>query len=202
MRIRKGAAWLAAVGAICIHGTAHADGWWKHHVCARIGDGTITTSDGEPIELGFDEWGYDYQAHLFHGAYCDAARGGPCAPDGEGVTLTMKWNDAWLSNRDCDGDGHLDRHRGFKSYIGSGARIVNWMSGSYELDGQLCHWRQRTKIVAAPWDAELVDGMWIGDCDQQLGPVIWEEFIVVDRDLFDPCGGVDAEALSAAGEGE
>jgi hypothetical protein len=43
----------------------------------------------------------------------------------------MKWNDAWLANVDCDGDGLLDRHYGFGSYIGSGAWLTNHMWGSY-----------------------------------------------------------------------
>ena len=67
----------------------------------------------------------------------------------------MKWNDAWLSNQDCDADGLLDRHNGFASYIGSGAWLTNHQSGEYEEDGTVCKWNYFTKIVAAPANAVL-----------------------------------------------
>ena len=42
--------------------------------CTTIQDGTLLRSDGVLIETGFDEWGYNYQAHLFNGGYCEAYR--------------------------------------------------------------------------------------------------------------------------------
>jgi hypothetical protein len=57
--------------------------------------------------IGFDQYGYNYQAHLFRGRYCDKDRdlGGPDCD----ITLEMKWSDEWLSNKDCNGDNKLDR---------------------------------------------------------------------------------------------
>jgi hypothetical protein len=42
--------------------------------CTTIQDGTLLTSDGRVITTGYDEWGYNYQAHMFNGGYCDAYR--------------------------------------------------------------------------------------------------------------------------------
>jgi len=111
----------------------------------------------QPISPGYDDFGYNYQAHMFNGYYTNAYLGKEGRPPYEGdasayyqllvdredfdtiedaedymigehwnsdaarwdpnvwhwefrdVTLMMKWNDAWLSNKDCDG-GDLDRH--------------------------------------------------------------------------------------------
>lgn len=161
--------------------------------CTRIVDGEIYTSDGEPVTLGFDEYGYNYQAHLFRGSYCDASRGAACNPAYEGVQLTMWWNEAWLSNRDCTDDGELDRHLGFDSYRGSDAVLTQVIEGSYEQDGRTCRYRQRSVIRAAPLDAELIDGIWYDADGEELGEVIWEEFYVELRRLSDPCGGVEEE---------
>jgi hypothetical protein len=88
--------------------------------CVTIQEGPLFASTGELLTPGYDEFGYNYQAHMFNGRYCDADRvegGGPYCD----VDLMMKWNNAWLSNMDCVGDGKLDRHFGYPSYIGSGA---------------------------------------------------------------------------------
>jgi len=42
--------------------------------CTTIQDGTLQTTDGRVIETGYDQWGYNYQAHIFNGKYCDAYR--------------------------------------------------------------------------------------------------------------------------------
>lgn len=98
--------------------------------CATIKEGTITDATGNPIKLGYDTWGYNYQARMFNGWYDNASR--PAEPETSGDWLMMKWNDAWLSNKDCDGDNKLDRHYGFPSYIGSGAWLTNHAKGTYE----------------------------------------------------------------------
>ncbi|MBN1645909.1 hypothetical protein JW868_02610, partial [Candidatus Woesearchaeota archaeon] len=101
-------------------------------MCTTIQSGLLEASDGTIITTGFDEWGYNYEAHLFNGYYCDAYRDAAWCQDWAEDRLIMKWNDAWLSNKDCDGDSLLDRHYGFDSYIGSGAWLTNHQSGSYE----------------------------------------------------------------------
>jgi hypothetical protein len=157
--------------------------------CATIPSGTILNSLGEVILPGYDKWGYNYQAHMFNGTYCNAYRDAAwCQPYKDDV-LMMKWNDAWLSNMDCDGDGLLDRHYGFPSYIGSGAWLTNHMSGVYEQDGKECHWVYFTKIVAAPADAYKVGDVWYSSAGQEIGPDIWGDFAIIQEVNNDPCGG-------------
>jgi hypothetical protein len=156
--------------------------------CTTIQDGTLLTSDGEVITTGYDQFGYNYQAHMFNGRYCDYDRvlGGDYCD----VNLIMKWNDAWLANVDCDGDGLLDRHYGFDSYIGSGAWETNHQSGEYELDGQTCKWNYFVKIVAAPADATLNGGIWYAADGTEIGPVIWGQFAIIQQVENDPCAGI------------
>lgn len=158
--------------------------------CTDIQDGTLLTSNGELLTVGFDAWGYNYQAHLFNGYYCDAYRDAAwCQPYKED-RLEMKWNDAWLSNQDCDGDGLLDRHYGFSSYIGSGAWLTNHMSGEYDLDGEICNWNYFVKIVAAPADAVSAGGVWYNADGTEMGPVIWGEFAIIQEVSNDACAGL------------
>ena len=161
----------------------------KNEACTTIQDGTLKTSAGDLITTGYDEWGYNYQAKLFNGYYCDSYRDAAwCQPFKEDE-LSMKWNDAWLSNKDCDGDGKLDRHYGFSSYIGSGAWTTNHMKGTYEWEGRTCTWEYFTKIVAVPDDANLVSGVWYAADGTEIGPAIWGEFATIQSVYNDPCGG-------------
>lgn len=162
---------------------------WKESGCTKIQDGTLLTSDGNVITTGFDQWGYNYQGHIFNGGYCDAYRDAAWCQPYKDVDLIMKWNDAWLSNVDCDSDGLLDRHNGFDSYIGSGAWTTNHQSGSYEVDGQTCNWNYFVKIVAAPADAVSVDGIWYAADGTEIGPVIWGAFAIIQEVSNDPCTG-------------
>ena len=172
--------------------------------CTRIQDGDIYTSDGELIVLGYDEWGYNYQAHMFNGYYCDSYHDADWCQYLEDVELLMKWNDAWLSNKDCDGDELLDRHYGFDSYIGSGAWLTNHQSGTYEYDGKECQWIWFVKIVAVPEDATLVDGVWYDAGGNEIGPEEeeWGSFAIIQSVYNDPCGGYHGvEYLSPVGPG-
>jgi len=102
----------------------------------------------------------------------------------------MKWNDAWISNTDCDGDGKLDRHFGFECYIGSGAWETNHQSGEYEEDGKTCKWNYFVKIIAVPADAELVDGIWYNADGVEIGPEIWGSFAIIQHVENDLCAGI------------
>lgn len=161
-----------------------------HQKCTTIQDGILVNSAGETLYVGFDEWGYNYQAKLFNGFYCDAYRDAAWCQDYAEDKLQMKWNDAWLSNMDCDDDGLLDRHFGYDSYIGSGAWLTNHMSGEYVgADDEICSWNYFVKIVAAPSSAELVDGMWYLANGDELGPVIWGDFATILEVSNDSCAG-------------
>jgi hypothetical protein len=171
--------------------------------CTRIQDGTLLTSDEDVIMPGYDKWGYNYQAHMFNGYYCDAYRDAYWCQPYKDVKLIMKWNDAWLSNKDCDGDGLLDRHYGFDSYIGSGAWTTNHQEGTYlDDEGNECKWIYFVKIVAVPADAESVDGYWYDAEGTEIGPAIWGSFAVIQRVYNDPCSGATGlEYLSPVGPG-
>jgi len=154
------------------------------NTCTTIKDGTLLASNGDLLVLGYDEFGYNYQAHMFNGRYCDSDRviGGAFCD----VELMMKWNDAWLSNKDCDGDGALDRHYGFDSYIGSGAWVTNHQWG-YNDDGT--KWVYFVKIVAAPADAGNVGGIWFTADGTEIGPAIWGSFAIIQQVYNDKSTG-------------
>ena len=171
--------------------------------CESIQDGNIMNTLGAPVYTGFDQWGYNYQAHMFKGMYCDAYYDATWCQPYKDVKLMMKWNDAWLSNKDCDDDGLLDRHYGFDSYIGSGAWCTNHQSGTYiNDDGHECQWVYFIKIVAAPSDANNVGGIWYDADGNEIGPDEWGSFAVIQGIFNDPCGGAKAlEYLSPVGPG-
>ena len=155
-------------------------GLCQAYLCTTIQDGTLVTSAEELIDPGFDRWGYNYQAHMFNGKYCDSYRDAEWCWPYRDIDLIMKWNDAWLSNKDCDHDSLLDRHHGLGSYIGSGAWLTNHQKGTYqEIGGRKQRWEYFVKIVAAPADATLVGDTWFTADDTEIGGVIWGSFIVI-----------------------
>ncbi len=197
----------------------------KKDKCATIQGETILYSTGhylagEPLEVGFDIYGYNYQGKMFKGSYANTYLGGDGFPpylgdtdayiaanptiddlDSDGyniywywphrdVHLAMKWNDAWLSNKDCDGDHKLDRHYGHDSYIGSGAWITNHQSGDNWCGGEK-GWNYFVKIVAAPADAYKEGGYWYNVDGEEIGPVIWTSFAIIQQVDNDPCLGTN-----------
>ena len=182
-------------------------------VCTTIQDGVLTYSPGhylygQPIPTGYDPYGYNYQSHMFNGSYANAYLGRYGYPPYDGdddaylaenpgaddlgvwsyrdVDLMMKWNDAWLGNKDCNADGSLDRPN---PYIGSGAWTTNHMSGEYQDGGNKCKWVYFTKIVAAPADAVKDSGNWITASGDVIGPIIWGSFATIQEISNDPCLG-------------
>ncbi len=140
-------------------------------------------------ETGFDVWGYNYNAHLFSGGYCDAYKDASwCQPYKEDY-LIMKWNDAWLSNQDRDNDGKLDRHYGYPSYIGSGAWETNHQSGTYWVDGVEYKWVYFVKIVAKPTTDYV--------CEENGAVTIWGEFCIIEEVYNDPGSGIHGVQLLA-----
>ena len=157
--------------------------------CATIQSGMLYASDGSLIETGFDQWGYNYQGHLFNGGYCDSYRDAAWCQEYKDIDLMMKWNDAWLSNKDCDYDGLLDRHFGYDTYIGSGAWLTNHQSGKVEVNGKLRTWTYFVKIVAAPADAYKEGGYWLNAGGEVIGPEIWGAFAIIQQISNDPSLG-------------
>jgi hypothetical protein len=179
---------LAVVIALFASAAMAAEG------CITIQSGTLLTSAGEVIETGYDQWGYNYQARIFNGMYCDAYQNAAWCQAWALDDLEMKWNDAWLSNQSCDTDGILDRHYGFASYIGSGAWLTNHQKGTYIDGGKKQRWTYFVKIVAAPADATSSGGTWYAADGTEIGPVIWEEFVIV-QEIYNDTGTGDHGVL-------
>lgn len=145
---------------------------------------TDMDNNGNAIEFkdtGFDIWGYNYNAHLFSGGYCDAYKDAAWCQQWKEDYLIMKWNDAWLSNQDRDNDGKLDRHWGYPSYIGSGAWETNHQSGTYLVDGIEYKWIYFVKIVAKPTAAFV--------CADNGAVEIWGEFCIIEEVYNDTGSG-------------
>jgi hypothetical protein len=164
---------------------------FAQQVCTTIQSGFLVNSVGETLTTGYDDWGYNYQAHIFNGKYCDAYRNAAWCQEWALDELEMKWNDAWLSNQDCDGDSLLDRHYGFTSYIGSGAWLTNHQKGVYlDSNGKKQRWIYFVKIVAAPADATLASGTWYAADGTEIGPAIWGEFATI-QEVYNDTGTGD-----------
>ncbi|MFC1622575.1 hypothetical protein ACFL1Y_01085 [Patescibacteria group bacterium] len=162
--------------------------------CTTIQSGTLLASDGTVIETGYDSWGYNYQGHMFNGFYCDSYRDAAWCQAYKDIKLAMKWNDAWLSNKDCNEDGSLDRHFEYISYIGSGAWLTNHQSGEYEgQGGEVCKWNYFVKIVAAPTDAYNQDSFWYAADNTLIGEVIWGEFAIIQQVENDSCADLHGQ---------
>ncbi len=161
--------------------------------CTTIQSGELVNSAGDVIETGYDDFGYNYQAHMYNGDYY-----------GDGSHLVMKWNDAWLSNKDCGTqpkraeytdvntpDNKLDRHYPLDTYIGSGAWLTNHYTKTYYVDGVECEYDEFIKIIAVPADATKTDGIWYNADGVEIGPVIWGSFAIIQEVINDPCAGVE-----------
>lgn len=164
----------------------------KKAECDTIQGGTLFDSAGDVITTGYNDWGYNYQGRKFKGGYCDAYRDATWCQEYKDINLAMKWNGAWLDNKDCDDNGLLDRYYGYPTYIGSGAWLTNHQSGEYEEEsGEICNWFYFIKIVAVPADAVLnVHSFWETADGDEIGPEIWGAFAIIQEVENDTCAGV------------
>jgi hypothetical protein len=144
--------------------------------CVGIQSGLLTDSLGNPIVMGYDQFGYNYQAHMFNGTYDSSDRnidGTYWGSIGDYVNdvLIMKWSDDWLSNQDCNGDGKLDR--------GTSGISLGWLTnhviGDYDSDSngsQDAHYTYFAKIV------------WVGP-----GGSLWGQYEIIQEVYNDPLDG-------------
>lgn len=163
--------------------------------CHYVVDGNIPYPTGhylasEKYTTGYDAFGYNYQAHIFNGTYGNAYFGrsgwAPYAGDDEAyldvyptaashwawpfrnVNLQMKWNDAWLANKDCETPTDvLDRHAGLSTYRGSGAWLTNHATGTY------------TSSVNYNWN---VSGTWNFDVDSTVWGGTYPKTMTITQD--------------------
>lgn len=172
----------AALLLLAVMGSAPAAAVPPGTGCVTIQSGTLVDSQGNPLVLGFDQFGYNYQAHLFVGTYDSSDRnldGKYWGSTGDFVddSLIMKWSDPWLANVDCNGDGKLDRGLGGDpNYMGiSQGWLTNQNAGDYDLDGdgyQETHYAYFAKIV------------WVGP-----GGPLWSQYEIIQEVYNDPFSG-------------
>jgi len=159
---------------------------WSKSNCADIQSGTITDSKGNPLVMGFDQWGYNYQAHIFNGYYDNYTR--PTVPVTSGDKLVMKWSDSWLANVDCNGDHKLDR--GLVDGVVGGTSLgweTNHLDGSYvDANGVTQHYVDFVKIA------------WTGP-----GSPLWGQYTIIEEVWNDPSAGYNGlySKLGAPGFG-
>lgn len=161
--------------------------------CRDIQSGLIIDSAGHPITTGFDQFGYNYQAHMFNGTYDSVDRildGKYWGSTGDYVDdkLMMKWSDSWLANVDCNLDGKLDR--GLENGAVGGTSLgweTNNVEGDYDSDGdgtQDAHYTYFAKIV------------WVGP-----GGTLWGQYAIIEEVYNDPLGGFHGLQLKAGAPG-
>ncbi len=162
--------------------------------CVTIKDGIITDSKGNVLTMGYDQWGYNYQAHMFNGLSSNYTR--PAVPFTEGSeTLVMKWSDNWLANVDCNFDGKLDRGLDAKTGLSTGTSmgwVTNHYEGDYEDAGESYHYTYFAKIVYVGPVIPGVEDSW-------AATRIWGVYAVIEEVNNDPHGGfhgVDKNSLA------
>ena len=153
--------------------------------CTKIKDGILYDSFGNLLTLGFDQFGYNYQARIFNGTYDSSDRtldGKYWGSTGDYVddSLIMKWSEDWLSNQDCNFDGKLDR--GGPGGTASKGWLTNQIEGDYlGGDGDYHHYTYFAKIV------------WVGPAPSGTDPWaatrLWGEFAIIQEIYNDPYGG-------------
>jgi hypothetical protein len=155
--------------------------------CVKIQSGTILDANGIVIKVGYDQWGYNYQAHMFNGLYENYSRPATVVTEGT-ENLVMKWSDNWLANVDCNGDHKLDRGLDSKTGVSTGISM-GWVTNHFEgdylgSDGELHHYTYFAKIV--------YDGGATCTASGGAYPCIWGLYTIVEElqnDQFGEYGG-------------
>jgi len=158
---------------------------------------------------GFDEFGYNYNAWMFSGRYCDYDRviGGDYCD----VDLIMKWSPEWISRVDSNDDEKLDR--GYIDCRGEGtnpdltqshcpgAWLTNHQRGQYEQDGKICKWTYFVKFVYPGYMPTDTDNDGLDEASG--GRIVWGAYIVTQSVENDPCAGLNgiSELIQPAGFG-
>ena len=121
-----------------------------------------------------------------------------------GWHLKWKWNDAYLSTQDCDGDRRLDIANGQDSYRGTGAwTTTKWTKTYTDKDGNQCQVSQFTKYIAVPVDATVNEGIFYAADGSEIGQVVisegFEDFAKIQMIWNDPCNGINGVDYKAPG---
>ena len=162
---------------------------------------------GKPASVGFDQFGYNYQARLFNGLFgnADENRPGDGNPDtylgastdsygyydadGDfhavvvdvaGTHLIMQWSEAW--HMAVFGPDNL-RYNGDEilwSVAGQDAWLTNHVEGTgtiYDIDGVTVIYQGRLTILSKI--------RWVGDTTGYTNP-IWGQFAVIQKVISGP----------------
>jgi len=155
-------------------------------VPVKIQSGGVMDSVGNSVTLGYDKYGYNYQAHMFNGLYDNYARPTNVVETGA-VKLMMKWSDDWLANVSCTPDGKLARGYDAKARTFTGISqgwLTNHMEGDCETsDGDSVHVTYFVKIV-------YVGPAPSSGTDPWAGKRIWGVYAVIEEVGEDPTDGV------------
>jgi hypothetical protein len=117
--------------------------------CATIQSSMIVDTNNNVITVGYDKYGYNYQAHNFNGLYENYRRPATVVTEGA-ENLVMKWSDNWLANVSCDGV-KLTRGYNAKTDVIAGYSM-GWVTNHFEgdylgSDGEFHHYTYSAKIV-------------------------------------------------------
>lgn len=207
----------ACIAALSFATTASAAG--STATCASIAQGTVLYAPtsylhGTVIKKGRNAYGYDYNRSSFEGNFFNSYANAAGLPPLKGneadylaanptaanhwawpyreVKVEMDWNDQWLSNKDCTGDGLLDRHYGFSSYIGSGAILFETETWPVMVGGKKAKARDELRVEALTSADVIIPSIsYFGEqtVRRQDGtelPQLWAEFVVTCYKLRDP----------------
>jgi len=153
--------------------------------CTKIQSGAIFDANGNVITVGYDKYGYNYQAHMFNGLVDNFSRPANVVTEGT-ENLVMKWSDNWMANVDCNGDGKLDRGLDPKTGASTGISM-GWVTNHFEgdylgSDGEMHHYTYFAKIA---YDAGAA-------CAAGASTCLWGMYTIIEElqnDLFGEYGG-------------
>lgn len=138
---------------------------------------------------GFDQFGYNYTAHIFRGTYDTSDRtidDTYWGSTGDYVDdrLIMKWSDDWLTDVDCNGDGKLDRGGPGGAGISKGW-LTNHVVGDYldPIDGSMQQYEWFVKIVYMDTTKYYaMNGNWYDAATNELiGPQLWGAYCIIQE---------------------
>jgi hypothetical protein len=163
--------------------------------CVSIKSGTLKDSLGNTLALGFDQFGYNYQAHIFRGTFDSSDRVLDGKYQGQTVEyaddrLIMKWSDDWLSNVDCNNDGKLDRGGPGGAGISMGW-LTNQVVGDYidPVDLTEQQYENFTKIVymnPSRFNKDLTS-WYDNETGELVGQILWTNYCVI-QDVYNDSG--------------
>lgn len=225
--MKKSSLAAAVLAALSFATTASATS--SPSTCASIAQGTVLYAPtsylhGTVIKKGRNAFGYDYNQRSFEGNIFNSyanADGFPPLKGNEAdylaanpsaathwawpyrdTRLDMVWSDEWLSNKDCNHDGLLDRHYGLPSYIDSGAVLSETESWPVMVGTKKKHAHDVLRVEARKSNSSVGapvsyfgEQTIYGPGGEVLGPQLWGEFYVSCYKLNDPSDPIGGHIL-------